>query len=328
MNSIRNLFLSLLPLSLLLLLLPSCDRMVYDKLDYCERGVYINVYEQTECEQTPSYPELQNLRIFGFDNDGVLVGDMTVQNPQMGADKTQYFPVSQAGSYSFVVWANVSDKLTESAFQIGQTRKSDLLYTLRTQAGKAVDLGTDAIYVGSTPNVIVGDEDNFFVQTAANIREITNRITVEVVGLEAAEEGLGKPENYEIQMMSNNTLYAYPGEIIPAAQAVYYPGETTYSPNPDKEGKVNAHAFFSTLKLEMGRANHLVVRNKVDGTEIFREDLIGAILLSDKEANINPRCINDFDVRVEFKLCHCPSVYSAVAIYINNWLVHSYDIEL
>ncbi|SUB78669.1 Fimbrillin-A associated anchor proteins Mfa1 and Mfa2 [Porphyromonas macacae] len=299
-------------------LFASCDSLVYDDLEKCDRGIYINVYEQTECASSPSYPsEIKKLNIYAFDANDVLAAVIQTTDVSLSADRQFYIPLEKSGSYYAVVWGNVDDKLFETIpNKIGSSTKKDLLLYLRKNKGlSALNLKGQHIYVGSTPTVQVGEIQNLFAYTKANVREITNRIRVMV-------EGLIDPEEYTIEVSSANTHYTFDGQIF-KAEAMFYPTKV----NTTKEK--NLIADFNVLKLESGRASILTVKKIKTGEILFQNDLVGAILLSEFKdtPSLNLRCINDFDVLLKFKHCDCPdNTYVGLTLIVNNWSIHSYDI--
>lgn len=311
MKKFNNIYLYVLGVALAVSTILSCDKLIYDNLEDCPRGVYINVFAQTECANAPTYPAVKRLNVYAFDENDVFVGTQQIDNPALSADYEFLMPVDKPGSYSFVVWANINEQFSVQSPAAGTATKKELLLSLKEKNKMAENLTGNQLYVGATPLVSVGFETDMFVHTQANIREITNRINVSVVDIENSE-------NYVIELHSGNTDYSINGTII-NKPAVEYPTQVLY-PNP-----TTLTADFTTLKLEDGRNSMLVVKEKETGVEIFREDLIGVILLSPSEANINLRCLNDFNVKLKMRRCDCPGDFTAGELWINDWLVHSYD---
>ncbi len=314
MKKFNNIYLYVLGVALAVTSILSCDRLIYDDLEACPRGVYINVLAQTECADTPTYPAVKQLNIFAFDENDVFVGTQQIDNPALSADYELLMPVEKPGNYSFIVWGGINDQFTIVPSQSNTIKKQDLLLQLKEQNKKAEDLTGIQVYVGTTPRVNVGLETDMFVHTKANIRETTNRIKVSV-------EDLKNSENYVVELHSGNIAYSFGGTIINKS-AVEYPTQVLY-PN-----STTLTADFTTLKLEDGRNSILVVKEKETGVEIFRENLIGVILLSPSEANINLRCLNDFEVKLKMRHCNCPGSFEAAELWINDWMVHSYDTVL
>lgn len=297
----------------------SCKRHVFDNLASCERGVYINIYEQTECAKAPSFPEVKSLHIYTFNEQDKWVSTTVNKDFRLSAEGEVLVPVPTHGRYSFVVWANVDDHFELKELNNESTRK-DVLLLLKREAKKATALGEHRLYVGTSPRVVVGEKEEFAPHTQVNLREITNRVNVRVIGFE-------KPEEFAIELHSNNATYIAEGGIFKHEQ-LSYPTTMEYLPNFKYPNELDLFARFSTLKLETGRNNELIIRKLENGEEMFKVDLIGAILLSPNADNINLRCINDFDVLVRMEKCKCPNGYMAIELWINEWLVHSYEVDL
>lgn len=293
----------------------SCGKWIYDDMEECPRGVYINVFSQTECAAAPEYPAVGGLHVFAFDENNLFVSSEVFEGVTLAKDYECLMPLKKPGIYSFVVWGGVDQQSFDvKSLTPEKSTKDELLLALKRQGGLAKDLTNERVYVGETPTVRVELETNLFVHTQANIREITNRINVLVEDVDDAEK-------FEIELLSANTDYSVKGGIIKNSE-VEYPTKVTY---PDDK---TLTADFTTLKLESGRKNILVVKEKATGVEIFREDLVGVILLSPSENNINLRCDNDFKVKLKTRRCDCPGGFMITELWINDWMIHSYDIEL
>ncbi|TFH94304.1 FimB/Mfa2 family fimbrial subunit [Porphyromonas levii] len=293
----------------------SCGKWIYDDMSECPRGVYINVYTQTECANTPEYPAVGRLHVFAFNENNLFVSSELFEGVTLSKDFECLIPIKEPGLYSFVVWGGVDDKLFKlETLTPAKSTKDELLLALNRHDGIATNLAKKQVYVGETPAVRLELETNHFVHTKANVRELTNRINVLVEDVDDAEK-------FEIELLSANTDYSVKGDIIKNS-VVEYPTEVKYP------GEKTLTADFTTMKLESGRQNILVVKEKATGKEIFREDLVGVILLSPSEANINLRCDNDFKVKLKTRRCNCPGGFMVTELWINDWMVHSYDIVL
>ena len=185
------------------------------------------------------------------------------------------------------------------------------------QTGKwGADLRETTLWYGESPVVQVErNTTNYerYTETSVNLREYTNRIAVVI-------EKIPHPEDYKIEIASSNGTYQVNGRVA-KADSTFYLGETKVV------GDSTCRADFTTLKLESGHKNTLIVTNKAKGVEMFRTDLVGVILSSNYAENINLRCLNDFKVRLVAHHCDCPeNTYQIVEVWINDWLVHTYSI--
>lgn len=298
-------------------LLIACDCMVYDEMANCPRGVYIHPYAQTECQTSPMYPSVVNeFYIYAFDSEDKFIGELYVDNVALSADYEVLFPLKDPGTYTFVVWSGI-DKNSFNSINpvVAITTKNDLLHELKNKNLKTSDLKNKTIFVGSSRKATVGRDRELYSKTTINLREITNRINVKV-------EGLNESEKLIVRLASDNKSYAVDGNIIKSTQ-VEYPGTITY---PSREELV---ADFTTLKLETGRMSILEVLDRVTGEVLYSGDLIGSILLSPLSKDVNLRCDNDFNILLKVRKCKaCKTGYEVFEIYVNEWLVHSYDVVL
>jgi len=316
---IRRLIISLPAIMALWGGLASCDKMIYDNYDDCPRGVYVNFYSQTECAENPSYPaEVARLNVYAFDKDGILRSANVFEDVQLSAAKEWLIPLEKDGLYTIFAWGNIDDHYNIGEIKIGETTKQQVLMRLKQDGKWATNIDGTTLWYATSPVVELKnmeDGADQYIHTRANLREYTNRVMVSV-------DSLPHPENYEIKLASSNGSYRFDGTVA-KADSTYYPGETKVV------GDSTCRAFFTTLKLESGHENTLSVTHKPTGREIFRTDLVGAILSSQYAQNINLRCINDFDIRLVAHHCNCPDdTYVVVQIWINGWLIHSYEIEL
>lgn len=303
-----------------------CDNLIYDDNSDCPQGVYVNFYSKTPCEEEPIYPTVESLEVFAFDKNGILAGMQKVENPELSADYEIYMPLPE-GHYTFVAWTGLNkDCLNRANLQVGTTKKSDLLFSLKEKAGLADANPTPGIkiYQGESETVhLPSNKENGMVErhTKVNLLEQTNRINVSVVGLK-------DPSNFEIRIYSANGSMNADGNIVMNNNVLQYPALTTA--NVEQQ---TLESKFNTLKLRTGYKNTLEVYDKFQDNVIFRADLIGSILLSksdDHDTNINLDCTHDFDIKLYVRdVCDCGD-YTFISCEVNliKWSIHSYNITL
>lgn len=316
---IRKLFFALPAALALLVGMTSCDDMIYDDFEDCPRGVYVNFYSQTECADEASYPaEVSQLNIYAFDSENILRSIQVLDNVKVAPDFEQLVSLKEEGLHSILAWGNIDGHYTLEDVVVGQTSKEQILMRLHQDGKMGADLTDATLWFGQSPAFTLGKmEDGApqYIRTRANLREYTNRITVTV-------DSVPNPADYQIRLASSNGSYHMDGQVA-KSDSTYYPGETKVVADS------TCRAFFTTLKLESGHENTLIVENKTTGKEMFRSDLVGLILTSQYASNINLRCLNDFDVRLVAHHCNCPDdTYMIVEVWVNEWLIHSFDITL
>lgn len=313
---IRSLFVTVLIFSLLGLGTISCDKAIYENWEDCPRGVYVNFYSQTECAETPSYPaEVKRLNVYAFDDNNILRSTAIIAEPQLSETTEHLIPLPQKdGLYTVCAWANIDQNFNLENVRVGETTKSNLLFRLRQTEKLGADLTGTTLWYAESPKVLLGKMEHgaeLYIHTRANLREYTNRVTVTI-------DKIGHPEDYDIKLASSNGSYLING-LVAKADSTYYPGETKVVADS------TCNAFFTTLKLESGHESALIVTHKPTGKELFRTDLVGVILTSNYAENINLRCLNDFHVRLVAR--RCGYTFVIMEVWVNDWLVHSYDLE-
>lgn len=303
-----------------------CDSLIYDDNKDCPQGVYVSFYSKTPCDEEQVYPSVERLEVFAFDQNGVLAGVQEVSNPKLSADYEIYMPLPE-GYYTFVAWTGLdTERLDRASLQVGTTKKSDLLFSLKEKAGfaDANPVPGFKIYQGESEVVYLpSSEDNGTVErhTKINLLEQTNRIKVSLIGVK-------EPNNFEIRVYSANGSMNADGGIVMNQKVMQYPGIATANP-----GDTVLVSKFNTLKLKTGYRNTLEVYDKFQNKVMFRADLIGSILLSksdDHDTNINLDCTHDFDVKLYVRdVCDCDD-YTVIACEVNliKWNIHSYNIDL
>mgnify|MGYP001684062239 FL=1 len=308
-----------LPLVVISLLgLTSCDKWIYESFEDCPQAIKVGFYSKTECANQKSYPQrVTRLNIYAFDKNDVLYSTHVVDNVRLSEAYEYSIPVEKSGLYTVLSWGNLGDHYYDiGKVQVGKTTKQNILFRLRQTGKWGADLRETTLWYGESPVVQVErNTTNYerYTETSVNLREYTNRIAVII-------EGVPNPEDYKIEIASSNGTYQVNGRVA-KADSTFYPGETKVV------GDSTCRADFTTLKLESGHKNTLIVTNKAKGVEMFRTDLVGVILSSNYAENINLRCLNDFKVRLVAHHCDCPeNTYQIVEIWVNDWLIHSYSI--
>lgn len=305
-----------------------CDSLIYDDLSDCPQGVYVKFYAMTPCESDSSFiGNVASLTLFAFDENDLLVASESRLNVNLDRNFEVLVPVSN-GSFTFIAWAGVDDKFTQRAFTTGNTTKTDVMLTLNAAAGVASDLYGTQVWQGKSPVVFLPDPDEYgsvYKQTAVNLREVTNRIELIIEFDSNSMQGYDLRELHTEVSSANGALHI--DATMPLKQDVLiYPSSTpTYNDNV-------AAWNYTMLVLKPGYDNNLRIwytGNVTEGETVFNGDLIAMILLAAVDGTTNFDCDNDFTIRVVIKdyCAECPTNFSC-AIYVNDYLVHSYQTEL
>jgi hypothetical protein len=297
-----------------LLALSACN--IYDDRSDCPQGIHARFYSRTTCSTDTLYPEaISNLHLYVFDADGRLVSDAT----ERGVSLTPHYErtVEAAdGVYTVVAWSGVDVEGLEVATPLSQgtTRKEDLLFRLKQNGTRAASLAGKQLYYGESKPVYLPDPADYgsvFRTVHINMLEQTNRINVSV-------EGLPHAASYEIAVETRLNGISFDGKPASGVSMEYPSGEVTTT-----DGVLRSS--FTTLTMATGMQTQLVVRDKNTTQELYRGDLLGTLLL--KNPAVNLECDHDFDIRfTTADKCGCGE-YMITEIWVNNWLVHSYDTD-
>jgi len=310
-------YILLVCIALPLLLFSSC---IKDDYEDCTQGINLRFYSKTPCDLDTTYLlNINTLNICVFDKGGTLIAHDIKTGIELSKDYQQTVEVNNSGLYYAVAWSGLDfDHFDMMTLENGITTKDDLLFRLKRLANHAYSIEGMKIYYAESEAIYVPEakgSGTIFENVAVNLQEVTNRITISVEGLNLSRA----EEEYEIEIESNNgSMNA--GGTIAEDEIIEYDSDVT-SP---RFGVLESR--FTTLKLETGHINTIVIRNKISGTELFRGSLLGALLL--KNPDVNLACDHDFTIRFTTRdQCSC-GTYTIAEIWVNNWLVHSYDTEM
>lgn len=302
-----------------------CDSLIYDDNKDCPQGVYVNFYSKTPCTEEFVYPSVENLKVFAFDKDGILVAEQEVKNLSLSEDFEVYFPLPE-GLYTFVAWTGMDNQFDLPSYEIGKTTKSSLMFAIKNTNGlvDASPVPGYKVYMGESEEAVylpsAKENGSTFEHTKINLLEQTNRIKVSLVGV-------AHPERYEIRITSADGSMNIDGSIVANLPELRYPSIDNVASEDS-----TLICQFNTLKLQTGYKNKLVVYDKLEDKNIFAADLVGSILLGSGDGyytNINLDCTHDFDVKLYVRdKCECED-YAFVACEVNlmKWDIHSYLID-
>ncbi|WP_042371727.1 FimB/Mfa2 family fimbrial subunit [Bacteroides neonati] len=306
----------------------SCDSLINDKLEDCPQGVYVKFYSMTPCENDSSFiGEAASVWVFAFDENNKLAAAVSEANVTLSRDYELLVPVSN-GNYTFVAWAGINDNFVKQRFVIGEMTKKDVMITLNSSQGMAAVLSAaNQLWQGESPMVHLpnpAEVGTLYKHTAINMKELTNRINV-LIEFDKLTMKEYTPENLKVEISSANGTLNVDGSMPYNTPVLTYPSlKTEFT---DHSGSWS----FSMLDLVTGHHNNLKVtyqtKDKVE--TVFDGDLIAALLLKAVAGGVNMNCENDFTIKFVIKdyCVECWTHFSCM-IYVNNWMVHSYDTDL
>lgn len=290
-----------------------CIKEEYD-CDYSQKLI-VSLYSKSLCETDTVYTAgVKDLTLCVFDKNDLLVAYVHKGNVTLTKGYSEEITIAEKGIYTVMAWSGINATYFETNQpQLGKTTKSDWLFRLQRSKNVAASIDEGAVYSGESRAVYMDGGTSGDVETiSVNLQEITNRLTISIEGLN--EDG----EEYEVYVESDNGSMMLDGRIGKDEVIKHNPVALSHG--------AQLNADFSLLKLETGHNNTIVIRNKVSGKELYRGSLLGTLLLKNPEVDLN--CDHDFVIRFTTQdQCECGN-YVITEIWVNNWLVHTYDMEM
>lgn len=226
------------------------------------------------------------------------------------------------GVYSFIGWTGLDASFDLAQLKLKQTTKADVMLRLKQDSQLLKLLQNKRIFQGESPLVHLPDaktHGSIYKQTSINLREKTNRIKVDVE-LHESLKGFANIEDFEVFISSDNGILNIDGTVSLNGIPIQYPYQKLLMGD-------QFTANFTLLSLKTGYTNRILLKNIKSGEVIYEGDLIANILA--RNDNVNLDCENDFTVKfiIKDKCLDCFD-YICWAIYVDDWLVHSYETEV
>lgn len=305
-----------------------CDSLIYDDLKDCPQGVYVKFYSKTPCADDSLFiGNVSSLTVFAFDQNGKLSTTVQQQDVNLSRDFEVLVPVSD-GNYSFIGWAGVSEKLKRNIFTEGITTREDVMMTINSTYNVAAALSSgERIWHGESPIVFLPDPEEYgsvYRHTAINLKELTNRVKI-IVEFDKVTMKSYDPTKLNVAVSSANGTVRIDGTMPMNTPVLTYP--SVYTNLDENTGEWN----YAMLDLVTGYSNKLNITYTGNNKEetVFDGDLIASILLRAVDKGVNLNCENDFTVKFLIKdYCAECGTHFSCAVYVNNWLVHSYSTDL
>lgn len=320
---------ALLSLWLTPLLLSGCSSLIYEDLEECPQGVDIDFYHLTPCmSDTVAVGEVEGLYLFAFDiSDRLVAMDRVEGRVDLSEGYRMELPPAERGEYSLIAWTGLSEELFELRTPVvGTTTKDDLLLTLRSQGGTATSLGESRVGRGEIDApVYLPDRKDFgtvYAHAAINMLEVTNRLRL-TLRLDESACDILDIDDFELSIYSANRSALLNGAMPLGAEPLKYPGSEV------ARDDTSLTMSYTTMALRPGYSNLLKIYNTREEKSYFSEDLLGRLLL--ENPNVNLDCTHDFDIEmvIEDTRCPvCPDNNLVMHIFINNYQIHSFALEL
>ena len=311
--------------------------------------VYVKLYNTTCKADSIGLNTQSNVHLLAFDEDNRLAAstelkDIDLGNKQKGFTEVR-FPIKsdtldQDRVYNIYAWTGLNGKFSADA-KIGQ-KKSEIFASLRSGAeSQYVNLGSDRVYFGQANHSVVlkdsaknGTREQHI---AVSVGELTYRLNVSVV-LDKSMLGRVNPPSireFGLEIKSGNGTYNFD------ASHALNSAIMTYQPNgPVVYNDTALVAKYTVMDLQTGLGSQVRISHSRNGqtrdVEMpidIQHDLVAAILAyaskPENKFSFNLNCEHDIDLKFLIKdKCDGCGQYMCTGVFINDWLVHTFDTEL
>ena len=311
--------------------------------------VYVKLYNTTCKADSIGLNTQSNVHLLAFDEDNRLAAstelkDIDLGNKQKGFTEVR-FPIKsdtldQDRVYNIYAWTGLNGKFSADA-KIGQ-KKSEIFASLRSGAeSQYVNLGSDRVYFGQANHSVVlkdsaknGTREQHI---AVSVGELTYRLNVSVV-LDKSMLGRVNPPSireFGLEIKSGNGTYNFD------ASHALNSAIMTYQPNgPVVYNDTALVAKYTVMDLQTGLGSQVRISHSRNGLTRDVEmpidiqyDLVAAILAyaskPENKFSFNLNCEHDIDLKFLIKdKCDGCGQYMCTGVFINDWLVHTFDTEL
>ncbi len=268
---------------------------IYEDWEDCLQGINVHFFSKSACDIDSVYPSLSGLQLFVFDENGNLAATRDADNEEITSHYSKTLTVSN-GLYTVVAWGGLNmETVNIQDIKTFSTSSKDILFHLiQNTSGEISSPEGTRIYFGESQPISLPDPAEYgsiIKQAEINMQEITYRLTVQV-------EGLPEGDEFEVAVESENSDANLDGSTHRGNLVKY----VSTTPVFDEAGVLGAN--LTTLLLLTGYKTALAIRNKTLGTELYRGDLLGTLLLKNPEVNL--ACDHDFTIRfTAADLCNC-----------------------
>ena len=317
----RHIIYSITLLSLLLLSLVSCDKVVYDRGD-CPTILVFTPYMQTPCMSDSAYIGKAGYMdiVISVPSSGEIIAYKHLEPADLTAATAIEIPVpNECGeTYRYTIWVgDTPQEYTMSALDPAAGNKHpDCRLALRlTDQDRHMGVLPEPLYF-STATIecpVAPEGTSIRVPVAPNLTRYSNDFDIHITELPSR---VIYPIHIEIE--DNNAAYDFLGQLTNPAKHVIYEGSL---PN---EGTTRSTRL-STLRLDdpKTRPQLSLVRSDT-GAKIFTYDLKELLA---KKPDYKPACQFEYDIEIRLKSLPDNTHY-AIEIIVDGWKVHSYEIVL
>lgn len=301
----------------------SCCTGIYDNNENCPTTLHIGFYNRTMCASDTTWlGDVKQLNLMVFDDNNRLFAATSL--PQ--ANLNQQFRIDlrvPQGAYSLVAWAGMNKNFWVADLAKGKTKREDLFIKLNASANNQAPLLGDNLWFGFTNTPVVMPSPAEFgaieKEVMLNMQQKNYHLKV-TVELDASITDKIKPNDIAVAITSANGAYRIDGSMPLDNPILNYPSNISYDGNM-------LMANYELLDLRTGYHNTITLTDIKNNKVIYTGDLLGNIL-QDTE-NVNLDCEHNLTVKFLLKdKCADCKTFQAVCIWVNNWIIHSYETDL
>ncbi|WP_018109896.1 FimB/Mfa2 family fimbrial subunit [Bacteroides propionicifaciens] len=302
-------------LTLIFIGLNACG-LINDDLDSCAQKKSIQFYEKDECTDITYFDKLNDVVLLAFDDQSNIIYEEHFKELNLNNEHAYEFDLP-LGVHQYFVWSGVDAHYIQS--QVKQS--DDLFFALKCKNNILEGEELKPLYSGG--NILsqtksLPTEVQNIQHLSVNLKERTNRMNV-VLELDKSDSSIDI-NNFEVIIKSSNGAMYLNGQL-PVAQDLI-----TYFPEVEG-GRTSSKSKFYLLELKEEQQNELIIRNKVDGSIIYKADLLHDLLLKNEAIKLN--CLNDFQLKFILSEQQATAqTYSVINISVNDWIVYSHDVDL
>ena len=308
-------------LPLLVLSLISCDKFVYDRGE-CPTILVFTPYMQTPCMSDSAYiGKAAELHLVISDpTSGEIIAYKHLESVDLTAASRIEIPVpnKDGETYRYTIWVGATPQhytMSDLAPASGNKHPDCHLALQLTEQDRHEALLLEPLYFATDTIVCPMPRGGVStrVPVAPNLTRYSNDFDISLTEL---PRNVIYPLHMEIE--DNNAAYDFMGQLTNPTKHVIY-----QAPLPN-EGTTRSTRL-STLRLDDPKTlPQLSLVRSDTGAKIFTYDLKKLLA---KKPDYRPECQFEYDVEIRLKTLPDNTHY-AVDIFVDGWMVHSYEIEL
>lgn len=343
----------------LAVVLSSCTGLIFDDLEGCEKGVYINFRYDYNLQRADMFADhVGEVTVYVFDENGNYITRQTEANEDgykpLKENGYAMFVNLPAGKYRFVTLAHqrkYDDLMAEDGAKFVRSemdennRMEDLKITLSHQTdaeGRAYidhqNMPLDTLWHAISDDVVEVARGRYTYHTLSLMRN-TKYISVILRNIDASLQM--DINDYELYIAGANVRLNHDNSSDPSIKALCTPYAVWNTYDSDTDGRIAVgtmgHADFMTSRIfsheNLSDDEVLVIKNKTTGKEVVKVNLPELLSRLSSYDEINRYSKQEFldrgyDYDLTFFLSDDSWVYANVSIGILGWTKRVQNVDL